>query len=630
MTNWTIEDADKLYNISRWGNGYFSVNDKGNLNVLAHKDPEGPHIDVSEVVEEIKRLGIQFPVVIRFHDILRAQVTLLNKTFAKVIEEANFGGRYYGVFPIKVNQMREVVEEIMDAGAPFQHGLEAGSKTEVLTCLALNTNLQSLTVLNGYKDEDFLKLALLGTKIGRKVIIVVEKFSEFADIVKYSREMEIEPMIGVRTKLATKGAGRWEKSSGDNAKFGLTIAEILQGIEYLKAEKMLHTVKMIHFHIGSQIPDSRAIKDAVTEGARIYAKLKKMNVPLEYFDVGGGLGIDYDGSKSACVSSMNYNMKEYVEDVVYILKQICDLEDVDHPHIVSETGRAIAAPHSCVIMNVFGSTRSIQGQEFPVIKSPGEHILVQNMREIFDDLSELNYQGSYNDARQRKEEMVSAFKLGIINLETLYCKIISKIGVITKAMDYAPEEIQSLDQELANQYLCNFSVFQSAMDSWAIGQLLPVIPIRRLNEKPTLNCTLADITCDSDGKIDKFIDFDETKKTLPLHEIHPDEPYYVGLFLTGAYQDIMGDNHNLFGSLNEVHVYSDEEDPCKFYIEEVIRGHTSKDVLLPLQYSPESLIFTMKKLLDKQVQRKKIKPREGVKLIDFYEKCMDEYTYLKK
>ncbi|MBF0312338.1 MAG: biosynthetic arginine decarboxylase [Oligoflexia bacterium] len=635
--NWSISEADKVYNISRWGDGYFTINKKGHLCLLTNKSSSGPCIDISDVIEEIENQGIQFPVVIRFHDILRSQVININKKFSQIIEEARFGGRYFGVFPIKVNQMREVVEEILDAGTPHHLGLEVGSKSELVGALAFNLSQQALLIINGYKDEDFMKLALLGRTMGKNVIVVIEQFTELEELVRLSKEMDIEPMIGIRTKLSTEGAGKWCGSSGEHAKFGLTIPEILQVAKFLEKNNLTSSLKLLHFHLGSQVTDIRVIKDAITEGSRIYAKLRKIGLPIEYFDIGGGLGVDYDGSLSLCDSSRNYNIKEYVEDVVYILKQVCDLEDVDHPHIVSETGRAIAAPHSCVITNVFGQiTPWSHNDTSLLLKSPGEHILVHDMREIHEELKAGNIQETYNDALQKKEEMISAFKLGIISLsdrakiEILYWKTLNKIFELAKAGNSSQELLLNLEEKLAYKYLCNFSVFQSALDTWAIGQLLPVVPIQRLNSKPTIQATLADITCDSDGKIDKFIGLNKFKKTILLHELEEATPYYLGLFLTGAYQDIMGDNHNLFGTLNEVHIYADDEDPTDFYIEEVIRGHTAKDVLSIMQYTPVALASNVKKTIDKQIQRKRIKPREGVRLTDFYEKCLHEYTYLKK
>ncbi len=632
---WSISDADEIYQISRWGEGYFSINEKGDMCVNPTRTQNGPVINMMEVVEEMKNKGIAFPAVIRFHDILRSQVVVLNKTFRSVIEEANYRGVYSGVYPIKVNQMREVVEEIVDAGAPFNYGLEAGSKPELIAALAMNINQNSLTVVNGYKDRDLLRLALLGNQLGRKVIVVVEKYSELTDLMQISQEIGVEPMIGLRAKIATKSSGKWASSGGDYAKFGLTITEILQAVRYMKSIDKLHCLKLFHFHIGSQIPDIKTIKDSINEGARIYAKLYKEGAKLEFFDVGGGVGVNYDGTRSNSPSSINYTTRDYCADVVYILKQVCDLEDVPHPNIVSESGRAITAHHSCVVTNVFGALEIGANTNFNTDKVVSENILVSNMRDISNDLTEKNYQDVYNDATKLKEESISAFKFGILSLderaklETMYWQVCRKIIVHASKDEYAPDEILQLKSQMASQYLCNFSVFQSAPDTWAIGQILPAMPIHRLHEKPTEVCTLIDITCDSDGKLDTFLSADGPTNTIPLHKLTGDD-YYIGLFMTGAYQDIMGDNHNCFGRLNEVHIFADDDDPTDFYIEEVIFGNKASTVLSSLQYNPETMAQMLKTAIDTQVKRGKIRPREGVDLTDFYEGCLKSYTYLKK
>lgn len=636
IKEWTISDANDIYQISRWGEGYFSVSEKGDLCVNPTRMENGPVINMMEVLEEMKNKNIAFPAVIRFHDILRSQVANLNKTFRALIEEAKFTGSYFGVYPIKVNQMREVVEEIVDAGAPFNYGLEAGSKPELLAALAMNTNQNSLTVVNGYKDRDLLRLALLGNQLGRKVVVVVEKYSELLDLMEISQEAGVEPLIGLRAKIATKSSGKWASSGGDYAKFGLTITEILQAVKYLKSINKEHCLKLFHFHIGSQIPDIKTIKDSINEGARIYAKLYKEGAKLEFFDVGGGVGVNYDGTRSNSPSSINYTTRDYVADVVYILKQVCDLEDVPHPNIVSESGRAITAHHSCVITNVFGSLQiGASSENFNTDKVVNENILVSNMRELSNDLTEKNYQDVYNDATKLKEESISAFKFGILSLderaklETLFWRICIRIVEFASLDEYAPDEIMLLKNQMAHQYMCNLSIFQSAPDTWAIGQILPVLPIHKLNEKPTELCTLVDITCDSDGKLDTFLSADGPSNTVPLHKLTGDD-YYIGLFMTGAYQDIMGDNHNCFGRLNEVHIFCDDDDPTDFYIEEVIYGNKASTVLSSLQYNPETMAQTMKANIDTQVKRGKIRPREGVTLTDFYEGCLKSYTYLKK
>ncbi|MCF8055806.1 MAG: biosynthetic arginine decarboxylase [Desulfocapsa sp.] len=624
----------KPYNVDSWGSGYFGVNERGHLCVLPDKRLDGPIIDFIQVIKEIQEQGIPLPTVIRFHDILRSQVQLLNTTFAEVISEHGYQGRFYGVYPIKVNQMREVVEEIIDAGHPFDHGLEAGSKSELLACLAYNENSASLTVLNGYKDEEYIRLALLGRKLGRKVIIVVEKFSEFDLIIRLSKEMQADPLIGIRTKLAVKGSGRWAGSSGDRAKFGLTCSEIVAGVELLRQNGMTNCLKLLHFHVGSQIPDIRIVKEAITEAGRIYVNLAQSGIAIDYFDVGGGLGVDYDGSRSTGDSSRNYTLREYAADIVSGLQQLCDETGVTHPHIVSESGRYITAHHSCVITNVISSLHQASNSCSTTVDE-GEHILLTNMREAAESLNQTNCQEIFNDIQQYKDETIVAFRLGVICLverakvETLYWKIIGRIHIMLEKMDFIPEDLQQIEELKANQYLCNFSVFQSAADTWAISQILPIMPVMRLHEEPDVRCSLADITCDSDGKITRFIAKDGYDQTLLLHSLEPDEDYYIGLFLTGAYQDVMGDMHNLFGRLNEVHIYCDDDDPDDFYIEEVIKGTSAQQVLATMQYNPEIMARSIKKMIDHQIRQGSVLPREGVALIDFYESCLQGYTYLK-
>lgn len=632
---WTVQDAEKLYGVQRWGSGYFEIGENGNLHVTPDTNNKDMRIDFKAVIEEIKQEGIQFPVVLRFHDILRSQVAILNETFNNVIKEAKYRGKYRGVYPVKVNQMREVVEEIVDAGLPYNYGLEAGSKAELLTVLAYNTNPEALTILNGYKDEECIRLSLLARKLGRKVIVVIEKFSELLLLVKIAKELNIMPIIGLRSKMTVKGKGKWEGSGGDRAKFGLTIAEIINAARYLESEGMIDCFKLLHFHIGSQLTDIRAVKEAINEGAMIYAELHHMGFKLDYVDVGGGLGIDYDGSKSTNDSSRNYTIEEYVADVVFGMREVCDLEKVPHPHLVSESGRAITAHHSCVVAEIVGEIRA-NSSELDTKKVKGEHILVSNMRYLMVDLDKQNnLQEIYNDASQYKEQAASAFKLRVISLEelakieTLYWQIMVRVRDRIKDQEFIPEEMQEIDFDLSSQYLCNFSVFQSAADTWAIDQVLPIVPLSRMDEKPTVNCSLVDITCDSDGKIDKFVLEKGISDVIPMHKLDPGEDYYLGLFLTGAYQDVMGDMHNLFGRLNEVHIFSHDDDPLDFYIEEVVAGSSVNDVLSIMQYHPSSMAQTVKKLIDKDVADGKMKPREGVKWTDFYEDCLKGYTYLK-
>jgi arginine decarboxylase len=635
-SDWSIERAIQYYNMAGWGAGFFSVNEKGHMVVHPH-GPGGPTIDLMDVVEDIQERGLGFPAVVRFMDVLRARVRILNETFGKAVAELSYGGGYYGVYPIKVNQMREVVEEILDAGAPYHYGLEAGSKAELMVVLGYNTDPEALTICNGYKDEEYMRLALLGRKLGRKVVVVIEKLSELPALLRAADEVGVEPWIGLRSKLSTRGTGKWESSSGDFAKFGLTTPEMIEAVRILEAAGKKHLCKLFHFHVGSQLTEIRVVKDAVNEGARLYAKLRKMGLGIEYFDVGGGLGVDYVGSRSAgYASSMNYSMEEYAADVVYNVQRICANEGVPEPHIVSESGRAITAHHSCIIMNVFGSIEIGSRAEINAasVVQPGEHKVVREMREIVASLSPRNRAEVYHDAVAKKEEALQMFKLGILGLEeravveSLFWTLVRGIAELNRGKKRLPRETKDLGDKIADQYMANFSLFQSAPDHWAFDQLFPIVPLHRLHEAPTQDATIVDITCDSDGKIDRFIENDGVDETLALHSLSPGEPYYLGMFMTGAYQDIMGDMHNLFGRVNEIHVFVDDEDPEDFYIEEVIPGDTIEKVLSRVQYEPAELFRRVKSSLDAKVKEGAIRPKEGVSLADFYEAVMKGYTYL--
>lgn len=636
QSNWSVEDAINEYQVHRWGDGYFTVNAQGELSVSPSKNHQAPTISIAEVIKEIQDENIAFPCVIRFHDILRSQVKTINELFAKTISEAKFDGGYFGVYPIKVNQLREVVEEVVDAGMDYAYGLEAGSKAELLTILAYNQNPKALTILNGYKDKDYLRLALLGTQIGKNVVVVIEKFSEIHALIDVINETGVTPMIGVRAKLSSKASGKWKESSGEFAKFGLSVPEIIELVELLKKQDLIHALNLFHFHVGSQIPDIRTIKDCITEGARIYAELIKLGAPIKYFDVGGGVGVNYDGSRSAEASSINYTLADYVGDVVYILRDICNDSEVKHPNIVNEAGRIITAHHSCVITNVFGNVELAKVKNVPTESNEDDHLLLRNIKYLTRELNHSNYQDVYNDACIIKDEAVSAFKLGVISLseratiESLYWNICHHILTMTENEKYVPGEIKKLKFVLADKYLCNFSVFQSTPDSWAINQILPVMPIQRLDKAPTKECTLADITCDSDGKIGCFLGPDGHQPTIALHELEKGEDYPIGVFLTGAYQDVMGDMHNLFGRLNEVHVFQDAEDPKGFYIEELIHGNSAAQVLSIMQYNPAEMCRIVKSEIDKKVKAGELKPRIGVRLSDFFEARISDYTYLSK
>ena len=553
---WDIQTARNAYNIHRWGAKYFDINDAGHV-VAWPLQEAGASVDITDVIEEAKARGLKFPILVRFQDILRHRVESINVAFRNSIAEFNYQGRYHGVFPIKVNQLREVVEEILDAGKPFNFGLEVGSKPELFAGLALQNQMGSLIICNGYKDPGFIKMAILGLKLGKKVIMVVEKLEELRQIITISKQLGVEPLIGIRARLLSKGAGKWAESGGENAKFGLCTAELLAATEMLKAENLGHCFKLLHFHIGSQVPDILTIKKAVQEAARFYAKLFKMGFAVEYMDVGGGLGVDYDGSRSAFDSSTNYTLQEYTNDIVYYIADVCNAEKVPHPGIISESGRAIVAHHSVLIVEVFGAIEKIRPGN-GIQYGDNDHPLIRELLDIRKNLAKLNKLEAYHDALERKDDAHHMFTLGMLDLpdkakiESLYWEIGLEVAQCFRGQAYVPEEIRKLEDTLADQYLCNFSVFQSLLDHWALGQLFPIMPMSRLNERPTREATLVDITCDSDGQVNKFIDLRDVRDTLPLHDliINGDgqiEPYYIGFFLMGAYQDIMGDLHNLFG-----------------------------------------------------------------------------------
>jgi len=632
MKPWGVSDSLKLYHIENWGDQYFNINPGGNLTVHPRQGL-GPGIDLMKVIAEASSQNLEMPLLIRFQDIIRHRVIQLNEAFRKAIVEHNYAGKYQGVYPIKVNQMREVVEEVVDAGRDYNYGLEAGSKAELVAVIAQDLAPEALTIVNGYKDYSVIKLALMGIKIGKKVLIVIEKLSEVHQVVQVAKELNVQPMLGIRCKLHSKGSGKWESSGGESAKFGLTTPEMLYTVNYLKSEGYPEAIKLLHFHIGSQVTNIRTVKEAVKEATRFYSELIKMGVKLEYLDVGGGLGVDYDGSHTDFESSMNYSLQEYCSDVVYSIQEICANENVPVPTIVSESGRAIAAHHSVLVVNIFGSIE-MGNTPIDLEEKSDEDNVVKEMRYAFQNLNFKNVMETLNEAIQRKEEALSMFKLGVLNLEDrakvehLFWQICRKANTWASDLRYVPEELEKVGKALADQYLANFSIFQSMPDHWAIQQLFPVMPLHRLTEEPSRNATLVDITCDSDGKVSKFIDLRDVKDTLKLHPLKEGEPYYVGFFLTGAYQDIMGDLHNLFGKVNEVHVFLDETEPGGYYIEEVIRGNSIASVLQWIQYSPAHLEKEIKTMIDRKVREGAIKPKEGVDLQNFYENVLQGYTYI--
>lgn len=632
MKDWDVSSALALYNVDRWGAPYFSINAQGHVAVRPDGEPSR-EIDMMELLEEARSRGLSFPLTLRFQDLLRHRVRTINQAFAEAIAGAGYDNVYRGVFPIKVNQLREVVEEVIEAGADFHFGLEAGSKPELLAALSVHADPESLIICNGYKDADYIRAAMLGRKLGKRLVMVVEKIEELGQVLSIAREMGVEPWIGVRVRLATKGAGKWATSGGEDAKFGLSTAELVAASELLRREGVAHCLKLVHFHVGSQIPDIGTIKRAVREAARFYAKLQKLGHELGYLDVGGGLGIDYDGSRTTFDSSVNYTLHEYARDVVAAVQEVCGEEKVAHPVLVSESGRAIAAHHSVLVVEAFGAIEKVsRGPE--VVAEQGEPAVVQDMLDIYSSLGSKHRLESLHDAQEIREKADSMFSLGLLELpakakvETVYWRIAAKVVELFRGMRYVPEEVKDLETSLGDQFLCNFSVFQSLLDHWALGQLFPVMPLHRLNEAPDRQATLVDITCDSDGKVSRFIDLQDVKPTLPLHHAEDGKPYYIGFFLAGAYQDIMGDMHNLFGRVNEMHIFLDEDEDSGYYIEEIIGGNTIGNVLALTQWEKGELSRRMKVQVDAAIKEDRLKPNEAMRLFNDYEKALDGYTYL--
>ncbi|PTX93961.1 arginine decarboxylase [Spartobacteria bacterium LR76] len=633
MSDFGREDAIALYNVDRWGGGYFTVNKRGDVTVMPNGSSD-QKVDLTEIIREAKARNLSFPLTVRFHDLLRDRVETINRAFADAIAESGYQNVYRGVFPIKVNQLREVVEEILDAGKPWHFGIEAGSKPELIAAMALHSDPESLIICNGYKDTSFIRNALVARKLGKIVILVVEKLEELKHILKVAAEMNVEPMIGLRVRLLSKGAGKWATSGGENAKFGLSTADLVRASDMLAENGLSQALKLVHFHVGSQVPDIGTIKRAVKEASRFYAKLSKMGHQIEYLDVGGGLGVDYDGSRTTFDSSTNYSLNEYARDIVYSVMEVCNAEHVAHPTIVSESGRAIVAHHSVLIVETFGSIEKNSISTDTVTAEVGDPPLVQDIIELSENIGKKNRLESLHDAQEIRERAQSMFDLGMLDLrakariETVYWQIAEEVVAMFRGMRYIPEEVKEMEVALGDQFLCNFSVFQSLLDHWALGQLFPVMPISRLNELPDRNATMVDITCDSDGKVSKFVDLQDVKETLPVHRWVPGEPYYMGFFLVGAYQDIMGDMHNLFGRVNEMHIYLDEDEDAGYYVEEVLPGSTIGQVLTLTQWDTNELARRIKAQVDAAIKSDRLKPNEAMKLLDDYEKSLNTYTYL--
>jgi len=631
-TEWDLESAIATYNVDGWSEGYFTVNSSGNVEARPLKD-NGGSIDLLAIVNEARARNLSFPLLIRFQDLVRHRVESINRAFQSAIAEFGYGNQYRGVFPIKVNQLREVIEEIVDAGEQFHFGLEAGSKPELVAALAMQKDHESLIICNGYKDPAFIRIALLGRKLGKSVIIVAEKLEELEQIIRASKEVGVEPYIGVRARLFSKGSGKWSPSGGENAKFGLDTTNLVAASQILKEAGLTHCFKLLHFHVGSQVPDILTIKRAVREGARYYAKLCKLGHQLGYLDVGGGLGVDYDGSRSDFDSSTNYSLQEYANDVVWNIMDVCDSEGVAHPIIVSESGRAIVAHHSVLVLEAFSAIEKT-APKLKVEFTEKDHKLVGDILDVKQRLKRGNRLESLHDIQQIKEEAQQTFDLGLLDLEskakidTVYWQIAHQIVNMHRGLRYVPEEVKDLEVTLADQYICNFSVFQSLVDHWALGQLFPIMPIHRLTTPPDRHGTIVDITCDSAGKVSKFIDLQDVKETLPLHRIPPGEMYYIGVFMVGAYQDIMGDLHNLFGRVTEVHVFLDPDEESGWYIEEVIEGSTIGEVLAMTQWDKVELMRLLKAQVDAAIKTDRLKPNDAMKLLSDYERFLQEHTYL--
>src|SRR5579864_3256596 len=627
---WTTAEAAELYDVASWGKGYFSVGTNGHLWVHPDKDPNRA-LDLKELVDNLQLRGISLPILIRFGEILKHRLGEMHQAFQNAIAENGYRNNYCCVYPIKVNQQRQVVEEVFQYGRPYKFGLESGSKPELLAVLAIADN-ETPIICNGFKDDEYIEMVLLAAKIGRRIIPVVEKFTELELIKKHAARVGVRPTIGLRIKLASRGSGRWKSSGGYRSKFGLTVTEALRALDELKSAGMEDCLQLLHFHLGSQITNIRQIKGAVMEAGRVYVELKRAGAGLCYMDVGGGLGIDYDGSQTDFESSVNYTLQEYANDIVYHIQSVCDEAEVPHPTIVSESGRAVVAYHSVLVFNVLGVTGFGEEETLPEFNDEVEQPLL-DLKDTLRGLSSKNLLESFHDAQQALDSALNLFSLGYLPLqqrswaESIYWVICRRIQKLAKELDYFPEELEGLDGLLSDTYFCNFSLFQSMPDSWAVKQLFPIMPIHRLEEEPFRHGILGDISCDSDGKVDQFIDRRDVKKTLPLH-VYNGDPYLLGTFLVGAYQEILGDLHNLFGDTNAVHVKLDEKGAV--VLDAVIRGDTVREVLDYVQFKSNALFEQFRRDVEPAVREGRIGLEESGLLLRFYEDGLNGYTYLEQ
>ncbi|MGD1906770.1 MAG: biosynthetic arginine decarboxylase [Leptolyngbyaceae cyanobacterium] len=626
---WTIEDSEALYRIQGWGEPYFSIKAAGHVTVSPRGD-RGGSLDLYDLVNALKQRNLSLPILIRFSDILEDRLERINACFARAIARYSYEGTYRGVFPVKCNQQRHLVEDLVRFGQPHQFGLEAGSKPELLIALATLQTPGALIICNGYKDAEYIETAMLSQRLGQTPIIVLEQLEEVELVIAASRRLKIRPVLGVRAKLSSKGIGRWGGSAGDRAKFGLTIPEIVAAISALKEADMLDCLQLLHFHIGSQISAISVVKDALREACQIYVEMAALGAPMGYLDVGGGLGIDYDGSKTNFHASKNYSTQNYANDVVAEVKEACAARELPPPTLVSESGRALASHQSVLVFDVLGTSEIPSIQE-PIPPTETDHALLRELYETYTQIDLRNYQEAYNDAVQFKDEAISLFNFGYLSLperakvEGLYWSCCRRILELVRNESYVPDELENLEKSLAAIYYINLSVFQSAPDSWAIDQLFPIMPIHRLNEEPTCRATLADLTCDSDGKVEQFIDLRDVKPVLELHDVKPEKPYCLGLFLGGAYQETMGNLHNLFGDTHTVHI---QLTPKGYQIEHVVKGDTMTEVLSYMQYDSEDLVENIRRRTEQALQENTITLAESQLLLQHYEHSLGQYTYL--
>jgi arginine decarboxylase len=630
MRKWRIEDSAELYNITGWGINYFSINDKGHVVVTPRKN--GVEVDLKELVEELQLRDVSAPMLIRFPDILDSRIEKMASCFKIASEEYLYKAQNFIIYPIKVNQMRPVVEEIVGHGKKFNIGLEAGSKPELHAVIAINTDNDSLIICNGYKDEDYIELALLAQKMGRRIFLVVEKLSELKLIIKIAKQFKIKPNLGIRIKLASSGSGKWEDSGGDVSKFGLTSSELLEALDILEKNKMKDCLHLVHFHIGSQVNKIRRIKIAIREASQFYVQLHLNGYNISFVDIGGGLGVDYDGTRSSnSESSVNYSIQEYVNDVISTMVDVSEKNNLPHPNVITESGRSLTAHHSVLIFEVLEATSLPVWEEDEEI-DPTDHELLKELFSLWNTLNQTRMHETWHDAQQIREEALDRFSLGLLDIQTrakierLFWSIAREVQQMTNGMKHISEELINLPKLLSDKYFCNFSLFQSLPDSWAIDQIFPIIPIQRLDEKPDRSATLQDITCDSDGKIDNFISTRNLSYYLPVHSLKPKEPYYIGVFLVGAYQEILGDLHNLFGDTNAVHVSVDDKG---YSIDQIIDGETVAEVLEYVQYNPKKLVRTVETWVTSSVKSGIITAEEGKEFLSNYRSGLYGYTYLE-